>query len=50
MARLMEPTRTSSRMPASKAPHAARRIERAGFRLVREDPCQAFGRDVVKQT
>jgi GNAT superfamily N-acetyltransferase len=32
-------------------PHAARRIlERAGFRLVREDPCQAYGRDLVKET
>ena len=31
--------------------HAARRIlERAGFRLVRKDPCQAFGRDLVKET
>jgi RimJ/RimL family protein N-acetyltransferase len=31
--------------------HPARRIlKRAGFRTVREDPCQAFGRDLVTET
>jgi DNA-binding MarR family transcriptional regulator/GNAT superfamily N-acetyltransferase len=30
--------------------HAARRIlERAGFRLVRESPCRAYGHDLVKE-
>ena len=42
MARLMEPTRTSSRMPASKAPHAARRIERAGFSPRPRGPVPGF--------